>query len=112
LDLASQLQLSEAQRSKAQAIYDRMHEEAVRLGKTILLEQEGLDNIFKKAELDSNKLKTLVIEIVQLQGELRLVHLEMRRVLSRGQVEKYDELRGYGTHEGPMFDKYHHHESH
>src|SRR3972149_857848 len=36
LDLASQLQLSEAQRSKAQAIYDRMHHEAVRLGMAIL----------------------------------------------------------------------------
>ena len=52
--------------------------------------------------------------IAQLRGELRLVHLlahlEMKRVLSRGQIEKYDELRGYGTH-GPI-DKHHHRENH
>lgn len=114
LDFASQLQLSEAQRSKAQEIYDRMHDEAVRLGRAILLKEEELDHIFKKNEVDSNKLKTLVTEIARLRGELRLVHLlahlEMKRVLSRGQIEKYDELQGYSTR-GPI-DKYHHHESH
>jgi Spy/CpxP family protein refolding chaperone len=110
LDLASQLQPSEFQRSKAQEIYDRMHDEAVRLGKAILHKEEELDNIFKKAEVDSNKLKTLVMETARLRGELRLVHLfahlEMKRVLSRGQIEKYDELQGYSTR-GPI-DKYHH----
>jgi len=114
LDLASQLQLSEVQRTKAQAIYDRMHHEAVRLGMAILYKEEELDNTFKKDKLDSNKLKTLVMGIAQLRGELRLVHLlahlEMKRVLSRGQIEKYDELRGYGTH-GPI-DKHHHRENH
>ena len=111
LDFASQLQLSEDQRSKTQKIYDKMHEEAARLGKTILHREEELDHIFKKDEIDSNKLKTLVMEIGRLRGELRLVHLlahlEMKRVLSPEQIRKYDELRGYGAHEGP-----HHHESH
>jgi len=114
LDLASQLQLSEAQRNKAQEIYDRMHEEAVRLGKTILHREGELDHIFKKGDIDSNELKPLVMEIARLRGELRLVHLlahlEMKRVLSREQIEKYDELRGYGTH-GPI-DKHHHPENH
>jgi len=114
LDFASQLQLSEAQRSKTQEIYGRMHDEAVQLGKTILLKEEELAHLFKKNEVDSNKLRTLVMEIAQLRGELRLVHLlahlEMKRVLSKGQIEKYDELQGY-TIRG-RYDKYHHHESH
>lgn len=114
LDLASQLQLSEAQRSKAQEIYDRMRDEAVRLGRAILSKEEELGNTFKKDEVDSNKLKTLVMEIARLRGELRLVHLlahlEMKRALSPGQIEKYDELQGYRTR-GPI-EKYHHHERH
>ena len=114
LDFASQLQLSEEQRNKTQAIYDRMHEEAVRLGKTILQKEEELDNLFKKNEVESKKLKPLVREIARLRGELRLVHLlahlEMKRVLSRGQIEKYDDLQGYGTTE--PIDKHHHHEKH
>jgi Spy/CpxP family protein refolding chaperone len=116
LDLGSQLQLSEAQQNKAQEIYNRMHDGAVRLGKMILQKEEELDHIFKKDEVDSNKLKTLVMEIAGLRGKLRLVHLlahlEMKQVLSQQQIKKYDELQGYGAHEGPMFDKYHHHESH
>jgi hypothetical protein len=91
-----------------------MHDEAVRLGKMILHKEEELDNSFKKDEVDSNNLKTLVMEITRLRGELRLVHLlahlEMKRVLSQGQIEKYDELQGYRAR-GPI-DKYHHHESH
>ena len=72
LDLASQLQLSEAQRDKAQEIYDRMHNEAVRLGRAILHKEEELDNVFKQNGVDSNKLKSLVMEITRLRGELRL----------------------------------------
>jgi hypothetical protein len=91
-----------------------MHQEAVRLGKTILHREGELDHIFKKGGINSNELKPLVMEIAQLRGELRFVHLlahlEMKRVLSRGQIEKYDELRGYGTR-GPI-DQHHHHGSH
>jgi Spy/CpxP family protein refolding chaperone len=91
-----------------------MHEEAVRLGKMILHREGELDHIFKKGEIDSNKLKTLVMEIARLRGELRLVHLlahlEMKRVLTREQIEKYDKLRGYGA-SGPI-DKHQHPESH
>lgn len=90
-----------------------MHDEAVRLGRAILYKEEELDNTFKKDEVDSNKLKTLVMELTRLRGELRLVHLlvhmEMKRVLSKGQIERYYELQGYRTR-GPL-DKYHHHES-
>ena len=112
LDFASQLQLSEAQRSKTQEIYDRMHVEAVRLGRAILHKEEEIDDTFKKNDLDSDRLKTLVMEIARLRGELRLVHLlahmEMKRVLSRGQIEKYDELQGYRIR-GPV-DEYHRHD--
>ncbi len=114
MDLASQLQLSQAQRSKVQEIYHRMHEEAVRLGRAILCKEEELDNTLKKDGVDLNKLKTLVMEIARFRGGLRLVHLlahlQMKRVLTRGQIEKYDELQGYKVR-GPI-DKYHHHESH
>lgn len=113
LDLASQLQLSEAQRSKAQEIYNRMRDDAVRLGRVILFKEEELDDLFKKNEVDSNKLRTLVAEIARLRGELRLVHLlahlEMKPVLSKRQIQKYDELQGYTIRQ---YDKYHHHEGH
>lgn len=67
-----------------------MHDEAVRLGRAILYKEEDLDNTFKKDEVDSNKLKTLVMEIARLRGELRVVHLlahlEMKRVLLKSMM--------------------------
>ncbi|RPJ00851.1 MAG: hypothetical protein EHM36_14130 [Deltaproteobacteria bacterium] len=114
LDFASQIQLSEAQRRKTQEIYDRMHAEAVRLGGAILHKEIEIDDTFKKNDVDSSRIKTLVTEIARFRGELRLVHLsahlEMKRVLSPGQIEKYDELQGYRTRK--PIDKYHHHEGH
>jgi len=111
LDLASQLQLSHAQRNKAQEIYNRMHDEAVRLGKMILQKEKELNDIFKRDEVTLTRLKTLVMEIARLRAELRffhlLAHLEMKGVLSREQIEKYDELQGHRTR-GPI-DEHHHH---
>ena len=89
-----------------------MRDEAVRFGRAILYKEEEIDNTFKKNDVDSNRLRTLVMEIARLRSELRLVHLlahlEMKRVLSQQQIEKYDELRGYST----LIDKHHHHERH
>jgi Spy/CpxP family protein refolding chaperone len=114
LDLASELQLSETQRNKAQEIYNRMHDQAVRLGRAIIDKEEEIHDAFKKDEADSNNLRTLAMEIARLRGELRLVHLlahlEMKRFLTREQIEKYDELQGYRTR--GLTDQYHHHESH
>jgi Spy/CpxP family protein refolding chaperone len=114
LDLASQLHLSDDQKNKAQDIYDRMHNEAVRLGNMILQKEEEIDKIFKKDAVDPSKLNPLVMEIARLRGELRLVHLlahlEMKRFLTQEQIERYDGLQGYRTR--GLIDKYHHHESH
>ena len=105
LDLATPLQLSEAQRTETQLIYDRMHQEAVRLGALIVDKERELEHLFAAAAVDSHTLQRLAKHIAQLQGDLRLAHLqahvEMRRVLSREQIDTYDALRGYMTDAGP-----------
>jgi len=101
LELAAQLKLSAAQKTETQIVFERMRQEAVRLGKTIVEKEADLNRLFAGQEANSNNLPAAVAEIARLQGELRSVHLrahlEMKRVLSRSQIEKYDELRGYGT---------------
>jgi Spy/CpxP family protein refolding chaperone len=105
LDLATQLQLSETQRTETQQIYDRMHREVVRLGALIVDKERELDHLFAAEAVDSETLRNLTKQIAQLQGDLRLVHLqahvEMKRVLSREQIDKYDALRGYTVSAGP-----------
>jgi hypothetical protein len=101
LDLAAQLQLSTAQRAETQQIYDRMHREAVRLGTLIVDKEQELDQLFAIQAVNLDTLRSLTRQIAQLQGELRLVHLqahvEMKQLLSREQIERYDALRGYAT---------------
>ncbi|HEX8128985.1 MAG TPA: periplasmic heavy metal sensor [Pyrinomonadaceae bacterium] len=101
LDLAAELQLTPEQRTQTQAAFDRMRSEAVRLGRRIVERERALNAMFAKGDIDEGKLHTATSEIAQLQGALRAAHLaahlEMRRILSPGQVKKYDELRGYAA---------------
>jgi hypothetical protein len=55
-------------------------------------------------------------QIAQLQGDLRVAHLqahvEMKRVLSREQIDMYDALRGYTVSTGPAPHTGHHRRHH
>jgi Spy/CpxP family protein refolding chaperone len=112
LDLATEMQLSEAQRTETQQIYDRMHQEAVRLGALIVDKERELEHLFAAEVVDSHTLQNLTKQIAQLQGDLRLAHLqahvEMKQVLSREQIDKYDTLRGYtvSTGRGPHTERH------
>jgi hypothetical protein len=112
LDSATQLQLSEGQRAETQRIYDRMHREAVRLGALVVGKEQELDHLFATGAVDSDNLQRLVKHIAQLRGELRVVHLqahvEMKRLLSREQIDTYDVLRGYTAGAGPAPQTGHH----
>jgi hypothetical protein len=100
LDLATELKLSHEQFTKTQQAYDKMHAEAVRLGKLIVVKEKQLDSLYVTQKMSEIQLRTIVGEISKLQGELRFTHLnahlEMKKILSPQQVAKYDELRGYG----------------
>ncbi|MDZ7362741.1 MAG: hypothetical protein ONB46_18740 [candidate division KSB1 bacterium] len=62
--------------------------------------EKQLDSLYATQKIDTAQLRAVVGDIARLQGELRFTHLnahlEMKKILSRQQVAKYDELRGYG----------------
>jgi Spy/CpxP family protein refolding chaperone len=99
LELAEQLQLTPAERAAAQAAFERMRDEAVRLGRQIVERERELDAMFARADIDDKSLRAATAGIAALRGELRAAHLaahlEMRRLLSPAQIKRYDELRGY-----------------
>ena len=99
LDLAADLGLTEPQKTRIQAIFDRMHARAVSLGERIIERERALDKAFASGGLDEAKLQALVGEIGGLQGELRATHLkahlETKALLRPEQVSRYDALRGY-----------------
>ncbi|MBI1803423.1 MAG: hypothetical protein HY033_06535 [Ignavibacteriae bacterium] len=107
LQVASGIGLSKEQQTKAQSLYDAMHEKAVRLGNLILEREEQLDHSFADGTIDRSKLAGALQGLGQLQGELRLAHVEahlgMKNLLTKEQIQKYDEMRGYqnsgGSHQ-------------
>lgn len=108
LELAEALDLSPAQRTETQRLFDAMQAAAITLGEQIIEQETLLDRRFAHAHIDAETLRTLLDEIGALQAELRFVHLDahlaMRTLLSDEQIARYDELRGYtgeggGAHE-------------
>jgi hypothetical protein len=99
LDLADQLQLSNEQRKRTQAIFDTMKFQAVSLGKQLVEKEQLLDSRFAEATISDAELEQLVGEISVIQGKLRAVHLRahlaQRVVLTPDQIRIYDALRGY-----------------
>jgi hypothetical protein len=68
-------------------------------GALVVDKERELDHLFATAAIDLQALQHLIKQIGQLQGNLRLAHLqahvEMQRVLSPEQIDTYDTLRGY-----------------
>jgi Spy/CpxP family protein refolding chaperone len=99
LELAEPLRLTGSQRAAAQAAFEAMRAEAVRLGARLVEQERRLDAAFAGGTVTEDQLAALVHEAARIHGELRLAHLKahlaMRRVLTGDQVARYDELRGY-----------------
>ncbi|MCI0331088.1 MAG: periplasmic heavy metal sensor [candidate division Zixibacteria bacterium] len=116
LELSGELELTEEQKAETQKIFEQMKSEAVRLGQSIVEKEAELDRLFVRNEANGGSLQTVVGEISGLQGALRMTHLrahiEMKRLLSSEQVKKYDELRGYGSHEEGSQKLHHGHDGH
>lgn len=116
LELAEPLHLAPEQRAAIQASFDRMHEQAVRLGREIVAREAELDALFASGDADEDRLRVTVMALAGLEGELRVTHLrahlETRALLDEGQVRAYDALRGYGAGGPPAHDPAHHHGAH
>jgi Spy/CpxP family protein refolding chaperone len=97
LELATQLQLTPQQRAKAEHLKGWM-KKAARMGHWLVEAERRLNLLFAKGEADDEKITPLVQRIGALEAEIRLVHLrahiEMRKVLTAGQIKKYEQERG------------------
>jgi Spy/CpxP family protein refolding chaperone len=121
LELASQLQLDAEQQEATTQALDEMKAAAVELGRRIVELESRLDAAFAGGEITEDELESLVSEIAELQGRLRLAHLaahlRMVEILTPNQVVLYGSLRGYqgeGTDHRPHrhHDPAHHDPAH
>lgn len=102
LEFASDLALSDEQRSLVQAAYDRMHAKAVELGARVVELERQLDRAFANSGLTAEEVERLTLEIGDATGRLRATHLtahlETANVLTPEQIARYGHLRGYAEH--------------
>jgi Spy/CpxP family protein refolding chaperone len=106
LELADTLQLSEAQKARTQSIFDVMQKQAVRQGKALVEKERELDRLFSAGTVTADSLRSTLKQIGALQAEVRRAHLqahlEQHAVLTKTQIAKYNELRGYASPNGPQ----------
>lgn len=108
LEMAAALDLTEAQRTQVQAVFDAMQAEARALGARFVAAEAALDVAFADGTITPARLAALTAEAGTLRAELRAVHLaahiEIRPLLDQHQIAAYASLRGYGgghaTHDG------------
>lgn len=104
LELADKLQLSEEQKTRTQAIFVAMQKEAIHQGKALIEKERELDRLFAAGTATPNNLRSTLDQIGALQAKVRRSHLqahiEQNAVLTKTQIAKYDELRGYSSPSG------------
>jgi Spy/CpxP family protein refolding chaperone len=101
LELADKLELSSDQRTQVQALFASMKAEAQPLGSKLIAQETELDKLFASRAITPDTLKASTTAIAITNGELRETHLKYHlstaAILTPTQMQRYAELRGYGT---------------
>ncbi len=99
LELSAELGLNKSRALKALDLRYEVYKEATKLGNQIVDKERALDKLFAEQKINNESLEKLIMEIAELKGRLRMVHLrahlEMKSLLTKEQIDKYGELRGY-----------------
>lgn len=99
LELAEPLRLTAEQKSRTQALFAQMQQEAMAAGEEVIAAEAALDALFKAKAVTPDDLRTATQNAAVAQGRLRETHLRyhlaMVELLSPEQVAAYNRLRGY-----------------
>ena len=101
LELAAQLDLTEAQRKAMEQLLAAMRAEAIPLGETLIEQEAALDHQFATRTITAASLMDRAREIALTQGALRAAHLKYHLAtegaLTPSQVAAYVQRRRYGS---------------
>jgi len=99
LELKDELALSDAQVAAIEAIFAAMKAEAIATGERLIAAERALSDAFADDDLTEARLVARLAESEAARAELRRIHLarhlETPPLLSAGQIEHYNVLRGY-----------------
>lgn len=97
LDLAKDLQLTDAQKKSVQEVYNEMKTRATDLANRIIRVEEELNEAFKSGMVAETSVRDDAEQIGKLRGRLRsihlIAHLKTKKILTPQQIEQYKKLR-------------------
>ena len=99
LEMKEEIVLTEEQIKKIKVIFKAMKAEAITFGNELVSAEKKLNIFFAEQKNDQDELKEMLMDISEITGELRFVHLNAHlkslKILTKAQVNLYNELRGY-----------------
>ena len=99
IELADQLALTGDQRTRLQALFEQMRQEAIGIGHRLIAQEGELDRLFSDRKITAASLAVSTAAIGQTQAALRATHLRYHLltadILTPAQIQRYAELRGY-----------------
>lgn len=99
LELRDELGLSARQVAAIEQIFHGMQADAIAAGERFIAAQQAVDAVFSATAPDGKRLRSALQAAAAARADLRFVHLsrhlETGDLLTAGQIEKYQILRGY-----------------
>jgi hypothetical protein len=90
IELADQLSLNPAQRTRMQQLFDQMKKETIAIGQRLIAQEEALDRQFADRKITQTALVTTTAAAAHLR-----YHLLAAEILMPAQMQRYAQLRGY-----------------
>lgn len=101
LELATELELTEAQVDEIGKVKSKMQNAAIAAGERFIAAEESLDAAFASGEVDASSLRSKINSASAARAELRFAHLAAHlrtpEILTAAQIDRYRALRGYAA---------------
>lgn len=100
LEMKMEIGLDADQIGKLEAIFKDMQQKAIAEGKRLIEREKAMEDAFRAGPVSDEALKKLIADIEASRGALRYIHLSAHLtsppLLTPRQIERYNQLRGYG----------------
>lgn len=101
LEMKDKIPLTDAQILAIDKIYQGMKAQAIQQGERLIGLEQELELLFRSGSITPDALRSALAKIAKTRMELRFTHLATHLktpdILSKDQIRKYNELRGYSN---------------
>lgn len=101
LEMKDKIPLTEDQVMAIDKTYKQMKAQAIKQGERLIVLEQELELQFRSGSITQDALRASLTRIANVRIELRFIHLATHLktpdILSKNQIRKYNELRGYSN---------------